>query len=99
MVDSSDKRDFRRMNVEIRAIFKVNGDQNMQEGIVTDLSATGLKILTDTRVVIGDEIDVKVKPAKTVVPPLYARVKVLRIDVNEESPKYHLGCEITEMLT
>lgn len=99
MVDSSDKRDFRRMNVEIKAVFKVNGDQNMQDGIVTDLSATGLRILTDTRVIIGDEIDVKVKPEKTVVPPLYARVKVLRIEVNETGPRYHIGCEITEMLT
>jgi len=99
MVDSSDKRDFRRMNVEIKAVFKVNGDTKMQDGVVTDLSATGLRILTDTRVIIGDEIDVKVKPAKTVVPPLYARVKVLRVDVKESGPKYQLGCEITEMLT
>jgi len=99
MVDSSDKRDFRRMNVEIKAVFKVNGNQQMLEGTVTDLSATGLRILTDTLVIIGDEIDVKVKPEKTVVPPLYARVKVLRVDINESSPKYHLGCEITEMLT
>jgi len=87
------------MNVEIKAVFKVNGNQEMQEGVVTDLSATGLRILTDVRVVTGDEIDVKVKPEKTIVPPLYARVKVLRVDVNEDSPRYQLGCEITEMLT
>jgi len=99
MVDSSDKRDFRRMNVEIKAVFKVNGNQKMHEGTVTDLSATGFRLVSDTRVMIGDELEVKVKPAKTVVPPLYASAKVLRIETQENSPKYQIGCEIIEMLT
>jgi len=98
MVDSSDKRDFRRMSVEIKAHFKIHGHDEFFEGIVSDLSATGILLITGKRLVAGEELEVKVKPEKAVVPPLYARVKVLRVDHNE-GEDYHAGCKITEMLT
>jgi len=98
MVDSSDKRDFRRMRVDIKAVFKVNDQDELFEGMVTDLSATGLQLVTEHRMVTGDKLEIKVKPDKTVVPPLYAMLKILRIDVVEEGARYHVGCEITEML-
>jgi len=99
MVDSSDKRDFRRMRVDIKAVFKVNDNDELFEGVVTDLSATGLQLVTDHRMVTGDTLEIKVKPDKTVVPPLYAMLKILRIDVVDEGARYHIGCEITEMLS
>jgi len=98
MVDSSDKRDFRRMNVEIKARFKVNGGDEFFEGTVADLSATGILLTTQTPLANGDELEVKVKPEMAVVPPLYARVKVLRVDV-EQGDNYRAGCKITEMLS
>ncbi len=98
MVDSSDKRDFRRMSVEIRAVFKINGMDEFFEGTVTDLSATGILLTTDVSLSNGDELEVKVKPEKSVVPPLYARVKILRVD-QADSGKYQAGCKITEMLS
>jgi len=98
MVDSSDKRDFRRMNVEIKARFKVNGGDEFFEGTVADLSATGILLTTQTPLASGDELEVKVKPEMAVVPPLYARVKVLRVDIDNDKT-YRAGCKITEMLT
>ena len=98
MVDSSDKRDFRRMNVEIKAIFKINGQDEFFEGTVTDLSATGILLTTDISLSNGDELEVKVKPEKAVVPPLYARAKILRVD-QLDGGKYQAGCKITEMLS
>jgi hypothetical protein len=98
MVDSSDKRNFRRMNVDIRAIYKINGDSEFQEGKVTDLSATGLLLVTNTPISEGDELEVKVKPDKSVVPPLYAKAKVLRVEKSGGSD-YQVGCQITEMLS
>ncbi len=98
MVDSSDKRDFRRMNVDIRAIYKVNGDSEFLEGKVTDLSATGLLLKTLSPLSAGDGLEVKVKPDKSVVPPLYAKVKVLRIEQSDDG-EYQAGCQITEMLS
>lgn len=98
MVDSSDKRNFRRMNVDIRAIYKINGDSEFQEGKVTDLSATGLLLKTKTALKEGDELEVKVKPDKSVVPPLYARVTVLRIEQSDNG-EYQAGCQIIEMLS
>ena len=98
MVDSSDKRDFRRMNVEIKAVFKVNDSADMHKGVVDDLSATGLRLLTDVRVASGDTIEIRVKPEKVVVPPLHAIVKVMRVENSEGAMRYSVGCEITEML-
>ena len=98
MVDSSDKRDFRRMNVEIKAHFKICGHDEFFEGLVSDLSATGILLITSRRLVAGEELEVKVKPEKVVVPPLYAKVKVLRVD-HVEGEDYRAGCKITEMLT
>lgn len=98
MVDSSDKRDFRRMNVGIKAHYKINGDDEFFEGVVSDLSATGILLVTSKRLVNGEELEIKVKPEKAVVPPLYAKVKVLRVDHNE-GEDYRAGCKITEMLT
>ena len=98
MVDSSDKRDFRRMSVDIDACFRINGNHEYHKGTVADLSATGILLTTETRLASGDELVVKVKPEKAVVPPLYAKVKVLRVDVENEV-RYIAGCKITEMLT
>jgi len=98
MVDSSDKRDFRRMSVEIKAVFKINGKGDFFEGTVTDLSATGILLTTDESLANGDELEIKVKPEKAVVPPLYARAKILRVDQTENG-KYQAGCKITEMLS
>jgi len=98
MVDSSDKRDFRRMNVEIKAVFKVNDNAEMHKGVVDDLSATGLRLLTDEKIALGDTIEIRVKPEKVVVPPLHAMLKVLRIEDAESGARFSVGCEITEML-
>jgi len=98
MVDSSDKRDFRRMNVEIKAVFKVNDNAEMHKGVVDDLSATGLRLQTDQKVAPGDTIEIRVKPEKVVVPPLHAVLKVLRIEDAEGDARFSVGCEITEML-
>lgn len=98
MVDSSDKRNFRRMNVDIRAVYKLNGENEFLEGMVTDLSATGILLKTRSPLSQGDEMEVKVKPEKAVVPPLYAKVKVLRVSQSDNG-EYQAGCEITEMLS
>ena len=98
MVDSSDKRDFRRMNVGIKASFKINGAAEFHEGTVADLSASGILLTTDVAIANGDELEVKVKPELAVVPPLYAKVKVLRVEVVNEQ-QYRAGCKITELLS
>ncbi len=98
MVDSSDKRDFRRMSVEIGARFRIKGNGEYHEGTVADLSATGILLTTQTPLANGDELELKVKPEKAVVPPLYAKVKVLRVDI-ENGELYRAGCKITEMLS
>lgn len=96
MVDSSDKRDFRRMSVDCPVAFKVIGSEQVMNGKVVDLSATGLRIIADVSLDTGDEIEVNVKPEKTWVPPLYAIAQVLRVD-HLDTGKFEIGCKILEM--
>ncbi len=98
MVDSSDKRDFMRMHVEIGARFKINGHNEYHQGTVADLSAGGLLLSTQIPLADGDELEIQVVPEKAVVPPLHAKLKVLRVD-NEQSQQYRAGCKITEFLS
>ncbi|HEC26293.1 MAG TPA: PilZ domain-containing protein [Gammaproteobacteria bacterium] len=98
MVDSPEKRSFIRMNIEARAVFKVNGGEKKQEGRLTDLSATGFSLMTDLSLKNGDELEIRVTPEKAIVSPLHASARVLRVDKAADSPGYRLGCEIMEML-
>ena len=96
MVDSSDKRDFRRMSVDCPVAFKVIGSNQVINGKVMDLSATGLRIHSAVSLEAGDEIEVNVKPEKTYVPPLYAIAEVLRVDLLD-SGNFEIACKILEM--
>ena len=65
MVDSSDMRDFRRMSIECGVTFKKIDSGEVQTGIVTNLSASGVLIECDQQLAVGDELEINVKPAKT----------------------------------
>ena len=96
MVDSSDKRDFRRMMVDCKVAMKKLDSNEVLQGTVKNLSAIGILIVTDQPFHEGDELEINVKPEKTIVPPLYAIVEVLRVHAVEDR-LYEIGCSIKEM--
>lgn len=97
MVDSSDMRDFRRMSIECGVTFKKIDSDSVHTGLVTNLSATGVLIECDQQLAVGDELEINVKPAKTIVAPLYAIVEIIRIGQGNDDRAYELACTIKEM--
>ena len=79
----SEKRNFIRMFIDAPIEYcKSGGD--WQKGTGKDLSATGIAFIANESHSEGDLIEVKLKPATEVTPPLEATVKVIRSTAAEE---------------
>lgn len=96
MVDSSDKRDFKRMTVDCAVKFKSLESEHLYDGVAKDLSASGIALYSQQSFSVGDKLEVFVRPDKQVVPPLDAVVEVMRVDALPDQ-RYLLGCVIREM--
>lgn len=97
MVDSSDMRDFRRMSIDCGLTFKKPDSDTVYSGIAKNLSATGVLIECDEPLTIGDQLEINIKPEKTITDPLNAVVEVIRIGEGRKNHAYELACTITEM--
>lgn len=95
--DYDEKRDFARMGIECPVIFRVEGDDSLYHGVASDLSATGLQITCTTEVSLGTQGSVELRPDKAIVPPLNARVEVMRCR-ELGAGSFELGLKIVEML-
>jgi len=94
--DFSEKRDFIRMGVECPATFEIDGEAGSYSGIACDLSASGLKIMTEKDIVVGTILNIKILPEKALIAPLHAVVEVVWSSGLVDS-KYELGASIKEM--
>ena len=99
MVDSSDKRDFRRMMLDCRVEFRIAGKSQKHEGNLINLSATGLRLSTNVLLQEGDVLEVHVKPEKEITPPLDAIVEIVRVDTDAASGRTELGCKINQIIS
>ena len=95
--DYSEKRDFIRMAVGATMSFKVRGSGEHVAGVAKDLSASGLSIICDKALSLGDVLEVNVTPEHSVVPPLDALVEVVRVDDLGDG-SYELGTSIVEFI-
>lgn len=91
-LDYSEKRDFFRMNLECNMEYSVNG-LNKQCGQIKNLSGNGISFLADTELQPGAEIQVIIKPEKSITPPLDVMVEVVRC--NNFGDKYEIAGNIT----
>ena len=96
MVDSSDTRDFIRVSVECELVFKKTGDDAVYTTKTRDLSASGVSFFTDQQLSVGDELEVNIKPANKLTPPLYAIAEVIRAELVTPPPTYEIACHIKE---
>lgn len=96
MVDSSDMRDFRRMSIDCGVTLKNLDSGTVYNGVATNLSATGVMIECDHALTVGDQLEINIVPAKTIVPPLNALVEIIRIG-GGEGKAYKMACAISEM--
>lgn len=78
MLDTGDKRNFPRMNLDCPASFSIAGGDARQGAIVKNLSGGGVLMWIDGAVEPGAVLSIEVTPPTPVTPPMCAEVRVLR---------------------
>ena len=93
-----EKRDFIRMIVDCKIQIKNLANGDIFQGIAQDLSSKGLAFSTNTNIAPGTKLEVRIVPDKVLVPPLHARVEVIRSEPDTAGSKYRVGSHIEEYL-
>jgi hypothetical protein len=97
MNEYAEKRNFHRMGVDSPAKFRIQGKEEIIDGIVKNLSATGLLIHVAQEIGPGTQLLAHIVPANTITPPLSAIATVLRSQP-AETGGYELACAIKQIL-
>lgn len=97
MHDFAEKRDFHRMGVECPAQFRIQGDTEVNEGTVKNLSAAGLLIVSSLEITPGTRLAIHIVPTQAITPPLSATANVLRSTPAGEG-SFEVACAIERIL-
>lgn len=97
-INYDEKRSFYRMSVDCHIEFSEEGSSETYKGDGKDLSATGVKFITDQELKEGQEINVKVHPVIQTVTPLKAKAKVMRVVKDEDNGKFIVGLSLEEVV-
>jgi len=99
MVDSADKRNFHRMNIDSSGTVSLANSAETFTVHVKDLSATGLQFNTSHQFEEAQQVSVRIEPGKTgITLPFHAQVEVIHIEEIVPEKEYAVGCKILEML-
>jgi c-di-GMP-binding flagellar brake protein YcgR len=98
MISQDEKRNFARMSVSTQVTYTVLGQSQIaHHGTSGDLSATGLSMVTDYKLVEGDEISIVMNPSSERLPPFVAEGRVVRSVPDEDHPnKFKVSVELTK---
>jgi hypothetical protein len=77
--------------------FTMHDDPATYMGKGKNLSAEGVKFITDHEVVEGQNIDIIVHPVVQMREPLYAIARVVRVDKDLQANKYIVGLSMKEL--
>lgn len=94
MKDYSEKRDFHRMQVESK-IEIIDSEGSSFMGTCKDLSATGMQLLVDKAVAVGEELTTVLHSSGDQFPPLETICEVIRCE--PEGDGFLLGANISEV--
>ncbi|OOZ41459.1 hypothetical protein BOW53_03540 [Solemya pervernicosa gill symbiont] len=100
LVDQSElgeKRDFLRMTVDCKVSFTELESGTSSEGRALNLSGRGVLFRSDKELKLGSQLDLHVIPDGSAVPPLNAKVEVVRVEMMEAEKSYEIGALILEM--
>ncbi len=97
MNEYAEKRDFHRMGIDCPAQFRIQGAEEMADGIVKNLSASGLLLLAPQDINPGTRLLVYIVPANPITPPLSATASVLRSTPTSDGG-YEIACTIEQIL-
>lgn len=96
--DYEEKRDFIRMSLDCKVQIKNLATGEMFQGVAMDLSSKGLAFVTSSNIAPGSKLEIRIVPDKAVVPPLHARVEVIRSEPDTSGNNYRVGTSIEEYL-
>ena len=91
-----EKRNFARMNIDTQVSYSIKGaaDDVPHHGTSHDLSATGLAMTTDYKLVVGDEIEITMNADDKRLPAFIANGNVLRV-VDNDNKTFDISISLT----
>jgi hypothetical protein len=95
--NQENQRAFPRIAVSCPVLYLPPNSKRWIVGKLMDFSATGICMVCDTRLDIGTEISLQIKPgSKKTVPAISAMGTVIRCEVNKEQ-RYVVSCKLTKV--
>lgn len=79
MLGRDEKRGFMRMNIESEVSVSRPGSSQMYSGKSVDLSASGVRFITQMAVTVGETLAVQLNAGTPVTPPLAVTISVVRV--------------------
>lgn len=96
-MDSDEKRDFPRMNLNCSMEFAKQGSKKIKMGTALNISSTGILFDSDQKLKKGDVIEVKV-PANMPTATLKAVVRINRVETVAKPKGYRFAGVIEEKI-
>lgn len=87
-ITHDERREFYRMAVDCCVEFYPPETEKKCIGEGKNLSATGVKFLTECELAQGQQLDVAIHPTDSKVKPLNVNAQVIRSELDSESGKY-----------
>ena len=97
MVESDEKRDFPRMNLNCSMVYIVQGSRSSTKATALNISSTGILFESEQKLNAGDLIEVTV-PDNLPVATLKAIVRVNRVETADEPDHYRIAGVIEQKL-
>jgi len=95
--EKSEKRLFPRMEAECAVLYTVGTSKNWKVGILTNMSATGLRMRCPERLLKNIGISVMLKPGDNkLIPEIEGKGKVTRCEQLDEY-EFEISCKLTEI--
>jgi c-di-GMP-binding flagellar brake protein YcgR len=92
--DYSEKRDFIRMQIETSITLTHDGQR--YDAICLDLSSTGMQVLAETSLQMGDKVQAHIPSEHSELKGLEAETEVVRVGTHEDG-RQSLGLAILSM--
>jgi len=95
MILDENKRDHYRMSVDSDGEYRSRAAKNYKKCRVRDLSASGMMLLTEEAIKVGDPFFVRIVPSHSITPPLDAEIEAIRCDPADGG--YEVACKIIKI--
>ncbi len=90
ILSRDEKRNFMRMSIESEVSFSRPGSVQVHSGKSVDLSASGMRFVTQMPVSVGETLAVHVTPRVSITPPLEVIMAVIRV-VESDDGQYDVA--------